>query len=112
MTPTPSVKEEIMKSYEDRFLKKRKLSDGSSSEYIHLKGTALDKDFRDFVTSSLTLLEQETIKAERNRIKRICEEMKKLDPVQEDEFTDEELVQAEIYRTAFKHSINELLKEI
>lgn len=37
--------------YKERFLRKRKLSDGTSSEYIHLEGTALDKDFRDFVKS-------------------------------------------------------------
>lgn len=45
-----------MADYRKRFLEKRILSDGSSSEYIHLKGTALDHDFQDFLHQKLLLL--------------------------------------------------------
>lgn len=47
------VREEWERKYENRFCKKRKLSDGTSTEYIHLKGSALDTDLRDFISSIL-----------------------------------------------------------
>ena len=49
--PYNKTLEEGLKEYTDRFLKKNILSDGSSTEYIHLQGTALDKDFQSFLTT-------------------------------------------------------------
>lgn len=46
----PDIQKEAIENYLVRFCTKKKLSDGSSSEYIHLKGTALDTDFQDFVS--------------------------------------------------------------
>ena len=49
--PYNKTLEEGLKEYTDRFLKKNIRSDGSSTEYIHLQGTALDKDFQSFLTT-------------------------------------------------------------
>lgn len=47
--------------FRERFLEKRLLSDGSSTEYIHLKGTALEKDFLDFTLSEVEQAKKDLI---------------------------------------------------
>ena len=53
MTTLNTIIEEEKGKYKKRFQEKNILSDGSSTEYIHLKGSALDKDFQDFLTTAM-----------------------------------------------------------